>query len=217
MLHGVNDSTLASYPPAALGRLVLANTIAEPDARLLTIDSDMIVNTSLRPLFELELGRHYFAAVHDPSRVDDPDYFNSGLTLSDVGAFCKHDLGRRSIRYVAEHRPYFADNDALNSLLAGDWHRLDPLWNFFRWPDGASVTPEDYDRAYVAHFPGWKPWDRADHPGCRLYNSYLDQYRTRLAEQRKFPARVRRAAERIVAHIASRIGTRPPGQPATPA
>ena len=131
------------------------------------------------------------------------------MTLSDVKRFCEQDLGRRSIRYVVEHRPYFADNDALNSLLAGDWHRLEPHWNFFRWLDGRSVTPDDYDQAKVAHFPGWKPWDDVRHPGRRLYERYLHRYRTRLEEQRRWPSRLWRAVQRRTEHLALRFGTRP--------
>ncbi len=67
MLSQVNESRFTTwYPPAVLGRLLIADTINAPDARLVTIDSDLIVNVSLRPLLGLDLKQEFFAAIHDP-------------------------------------------------------------------------------------------------------------------------------------------------------
>jgi FkbM family methyltransferase len=181
MLRGIEpDGFTEMYPAATLGKLLIGEFLRGQDGRLLTLDSDMIVNSSLRPLVELNMNGEYFAAVHDPPRVDDPNYFNSGLTLCDLNMYRHHDVGMRSLRYVAEHRPYYPDQDALNAIVGDSWHRLNPAWNSF-YSGTRAFTLEDYEGAKVAHFAGWKPWDHVNHPATPLYNRYLSRYRKLLA------------------------------------
>lgn len=172
-----------SYPLSVLGRLFIAETIDVPGARLLTIDSDMIVNVSLRPLFERDLSGEFFAAIHDPPRRHDPNYFNSGLTLLQVDDYKRHNIAERSLMWLAEQseHPRFPDQDALNSVVGNCWYRLDRSWNFFFFED-ERFTTEGYEGAKIAHFAGPKPWDYADHPGAPLYNRYLGKLRARCDE-----------------------------------
>ena len=172
-----------SYPLSVLGRLFIADTIDLPGALLLTIDSDMIVNVSLRPLFERDLNGDFFAAIHDPPRRHDPNYFNSGLTLLKVEDYKRHNIAERSLLWLAEQgeHPRFPDQDALNHVVGDCWHRLDRSWNFFFFED-ERFTTEGYEGAKIAHFAGPKPWDYADHPGAPLYNRYLTKLRARYEE-----------------------------------
>lgn len=172
-----------SYPVSVLGRLFIAEHIDVPGARLLTVDSDMIVNVSLRPLFELDLQGEFFAAIHDPPRRNDLNYFNSGLMLVDVDDYKRHDIARRALRWLAEQseHPAYPDQDALNEVVGHCWRRLDRTWNFFFFED-ERFTTEGYEGAKVAHFAGPKPWDYADHPGAPLYNRHLSKLRARLDE-----------------------------------
>ena len=172
------------YPPSVLGRLFIANKISESSARLLTVDSDMIINSSLKPLFEIDLGDDFFAAIHDPPRREDPNYFNSGLMLTLVADYNRHDVAGRSIRWLAEQseHPKHPDQDALNAVIGDSWYRLDRSWNFFFF-EGEVFTTEGYEGAKVAHFAGGpKPWDYADHTGALLYNRYLAKLRVRCDE-----------------------------------
>ena len=167
-----------AYPLSVLGRLFIAETIDVSGARLLTIDSDMIVNVSLRPLFERNLNGDFFAAIHDPPRRHDTNYFNSGLTLLDVDDYKQHNIAERSLIWLAEQseHPRFPDQDALNHVVGDCWHRLDRSWNFFFFED-ERFTTEGYEGAKIAHFAGPKPWDYSDHPGAPLYNRYLAKLR----------------------------------------
>ena len=173
------DKFTEEYPPAVLGRLLIADQIFEANARLLTLDSDMIVNTSLRPLLELDLGNEFFAAIHDPPKTDDLNYFNSGLTLVDVSMYKFHNIARRCLRYIAEHQPHFPDQDSLNEVVGNSWYRLNPLWNYF-YSGNRSFTADDYESAKVVHFCGWKPWDYSNHPAAPLYNRHLAVYRAKV-------------------------------------
>lgn len=168
------------YPPAILGRLFIADQIKEKAARLLTLDSDMIVNASLEPLFDLDMEGEYFAAVHDFPRHHDHNYFNSGMTLIDVDIYKYYNVARRSLQWLCEHPGAdLPDQDALNSVVGDCWYRLDHCWNR-HLIEGRRMKHHDFESARIAHFADKKPWDHADHPGTRLYSRYLDKFRKRL-------------------------------------
>ena len=164
-----------SLPWPLLGRFVLPGEIGTTGGRLLLIDSDMIVNGSLRPLFERDMDGHPLAAVHDPGKSS--DYFNAGLMLIDVDAFNARDLGRAAMRRLAAYpeRPTFLDQDALNNVIAGDWLRLDRSWNFFYAADPVKFEREDYDQARIAHFAGPKPWEDFGVTATQLYERHALQ------------------------------------------
>lgn len=161
------------YPLPVLGRLFVAEAVTEQGARMVTLDSDMIINSSLRPLVDRDLGSEYFAAIHDPPRVEDRTYFNSGLTMFDVDRYKYHQVGLRSIRWLADtqHHPHFPDQEALNIIVGHSWHRLARTWNYFCYND-AGFTAEDLETCKVAHFAGPKPWDDPAHTARAQYDRY---------------------------------------------
>ena len=169
------------YPVPVLGRLFVASHIDVEGARLITIDSDMIVNASLRPLVDRDLGADFFAAIHDPPRTTDHTYFNSGLMMFDVDAFKHFDIANRCMRWLSEQddHPTFPDQDALNWIIGKNYHRLARVWNYFCYND-AGFTSEDYETCKVAHFAGPKPWNDPNHPGVALYKGYLEQLYVRV-------------------------------------
>jgi lipopolysaccharide biosynthesis glycosyltransferase len=176
----------AHYPLAVLGRLFLPTAIDAAGARLLTLDSDMIVNVSVRPLFEMDMRGDYLAAIHDTPRDDDADYFNSGMMVIDVDTYRHYDVTARSLRWLAERaeRPRWPDQDALNTIVGHKWQRLDRRWNWAfcgsQWGDGP-LKAEDYENAFIAHFTGQgKPWSMDSHAGRPLYLRYLEEYRDKV-------------------------------------
>jgi lipopolysaccharide biosynthesis glycosyltransferase len=171
----------AHYPPAVLGRLFLPTVIQESGARLLTLDSDMIVNRSVRPLFESPL-EGYLGAIHDTPRHDDPSYFNSGMMVINVDRFRADDIAGRCLEWLANSAspPRWPDQDALNTIIGNDWHRLERSWNWAYWGGDGQLTTGDYERANIAHFTGQgKPWSHEDHPGRGLYTKYLREFEVR--------------------------------------
>jgi lipopolysaccharide biosynthesis glycosyltransferase len=167
------------YSLPIFGRLFLPEMITRRGARLLTLDSDMIVNRSVRPLFEMNLCGDYLAAIHDTPRTDDYDYFNSGMLVIDVDGFHKYDVANRSLCWLAgqEHRPQWPDQDALNEIVGHKWQRLDRTWNLAFCGgafDPERITPAYYEEANIAHFTGQtKPWNDSGHVGRPLYERYL--------------------------------------------
>lgn len=167
------------YSLPIFGRLFLPQAITQPGARLLTLDSDMIVNRSVRPLFELNLLGNYFGAIHDTPRTDDLDYFNSGMMVIDIDGFNKYNVTARCLRWLAEQqdRPRWPDQDALNHVVGHKWYRLARTWNHAFC--GSRFDPEPinssfYESANIAHFTGQtKPWNDFGHVGRPLYERYL--------------------------------------------
>ena len=120
------------YPQAMYYRLLAPHLLPEGLDRALYLDPDTLVINSLRPLWDLDLAGHLFAAashtgktelVHNLNQVrlkTDREYFNSGVLLMNLEA------GRREIqpeaifRYAQEHAKELVlpDQDILNALYA---------------------------------------------------------------------------------------------------
>lgn len=181
MLAGVDTSRWPKeYPAPIIGRLFLPAVINEPNARLITLDSDMIVNVSLRPLFELNMGTDYVAACHDVPRKHDMFYFNSGLMVIDVDKYKYFNIAQRAMDWLSGDgaTSQWPDQDALNLMVGDLWYSLDYRWNMHCSPVRALVA-EDYDHAFIAHYAAVKPWNDLRHIGRPLYTRYLDLFRQR--------------------------------------
>lgn len=154
-----------------------------PDvARILHLDSDLIVVRSVAPLWELDLGEHLVAAVTnvlEPEYVDHPatlgiedphSYFNAGVLLMNLDAMRRDGSSRALLDHGRRHQPMWRDQDALNVVLGGRRLELHPRWNamnIFRFTDWASAVfgserlAEARRDPAIRHFEGPgdnKPW-----------------------------------------------------------
>jgi lipopolysaccharide biosynthesis glycosyltransferase len=189
-------------PPAVLFRLRIAELLGDLD-RVIYLDADTIVRTSLRELWEEPLEGDAVAAVRDigfpsfagivPWRAlevpPDAPYFNSGVLVIALDRWREMAVGARALELGAQHNFRLRDQCALNVVCMDTWHRLPPRWNVQRghfWPDGPPFAVEGIDamtdaleRPAVMHFcsPRWnRPWlTECDHP-------YRDEWFAALAE-----------------------------------
>jgi len=173
-----------SLSPANYARLLVPRMMAGADSRLLYLDCDMLVLSSLRPLATLDMEGHALAAVREfdqrlhpakDGRLAHPadiPYFNAGMLLIDLEAWERLALTQATFDFVEENqgRLRFAEQDALNCVLAGRWKELDPAWNFTH----ARVSEAGgYDQARILHFTGGKPTSRdCGHPAQDLFLRY---------------------------------------------
>jgi hypothetical protein len=175
-----------SFPLPMLGCLIAPKGVTEPGSRILILDSDIIINDSLVPLFELNLADHPVAAVKDmlvPSELHwrgrqwDETYFNTGVLLADVDRWNALDLGNRAMRWLAElpEKPHWPDQDALNAVVGADWLRLDRTWNFAYSGEERWFTAEEFGAAKIVHFPGVKPTEHRSHPAAPLYDRQIER------------------------------------------
>jgi lipopolysaccharide biosynthesis glycosyltransferase len=180
-------------------RLLLPVLLPAGLHRAIFIDSDTIITSSLRELWETPLEGKALAAVAD-HRLSCADhgyvfgeYFNAGVMLVDLEAWRGVDvigLGREFAQ-ANPHRLRHWDQDVLNHVFAGQWLAVGERWN--ACPHLFGLNP-DYDlsperltaserRAIedpaILHFAGpgpVKPWNaRCTHP-------LRDRYRRQSAE-----------------------------------
>jgi lipopolysaccharide biosynthesis glycosyltransferase len=216
-------------------RLVLPETLSDLDGRVLFLDADLVVEDSLAPLFTRDIGSSPIAAVPDAvfpfvgcapglpnwhaSGLDaHAPYCNAGVMLIDLVAWRDADLTARTIAYASERRAesHYLDQDAINAVLGGTWHGLEPRWNQqpdHRLPYGVVHLAHSYaelqaaadDPAIIHYASVDKPW----HPGCS--HPDVDRWRAALdrtawagwtpgvsARVRRYRRRVRQAARTIV-------------------
>jgi lipopolysaccharide biosynthesis glycosyltransferase len=161
--------------------------ITEPYARLVVLDADMVVNSSLRPLFESNMRGFAVGAIRDPlsepeliarGRKLDPSYLNSGLLLINVDEWNEQGLGDAAMRRLASYSepPIWPDQDALNDVVGNDWLRLNRKWNLFYAGEPQQFTPEEYRAASIVHFAGAKPTHAWDHPAIALYRHHHERF-----------------------------------------
>ncbi|HVV75233.1 MAG TPA: glycosyltransferase family 8 protein [Mycobacteriales bacterium] len=170
-----------------------------PDVkRVLYIDADTFVRSSVAPLFAIDmLDRPVAAAINvvlpqHAERIrglglDPKSYFNSGVLLMDLDAWRRTGATEQLLDVLDSHgeRLQWVDQDALNLVFRDGWLPVPIRWNcqnsLFNWRDvaieqlgEAEVTAAVTDPAIV-HFEGggWaKPWHYlSPHPLTAAYRA----------------------------------------------
>jgi lipopolysaccharide biosynthesis glycosyltransferase len=156
------------FPAASSVRLLLGDLLPDDSGRVLYLDSDTLVNGSLRPLFTMQMRGRIAAAVQDPAhpdmqrlmnrrigRAEDAVYVNSGVLLIELGRWRHERVGERCLDWMAAHpEAALPDQDALNVILGGEFALLDRRWNLFTEVPGC-ISAERYSAATVVHFSGY--------------------------------------------------------------
>jgi lipopolysaccharide biosynthesis glycosyltransferase len=140
-------------------RLLMPQLLDIESGRILYLDADTIILDSLEPLLSVDLGGHAIAAVggfgaKEANRLGlrpDVALFNSGVMVIDVKTWRSERIGERALELAGERfrsgLPSF-DQDVLNIVMEGQFHRLGRQWN--------STKSTDENPAIV-HFTHAKP------------------------------------------------------------
>lgn len=108
----------------ANARLLLPNLIK--NSRVLYLDSDIIVQTSLRELFDLDLKGHPLAAAKEI----DGDNFNSGVMLLDLNRLRQiPDIVNKLLKYGERPDLENGDETVMNHFFGNDYIELPPIYN----------------------------------------------------------------------------------------
>lgn len=144
-----SDELLAKLPESANGwpqssylRLLVTELLPSNIHKIIYLDSDMAIDTSVEPLWELDLSGNACAVVPDrPCQIGyEPReklfglksrYFNSGMMVIDLDAFRALDIAKRGIEMLRRSTPDMSlpDQDILNVLLDGKHLDLPTRWN----------------------------------------------------------------------------------------
>lgn len=163
--------------------------------RVLYLDADLIVCSSIRELFETDFGGNIVACVEDPcfeywdklgiSR--EKRYFNSGVMLLNLDEWRRNNITDAVLEFIENHpeKISFADQCALNLILQDRWKILHPRFNaqtaMFEpefEPKTALCSKLEFKAAVeepsIVHFTGGvKPWHvDSSHPYRFLYRHH---------------------------------------------
>lgn len=186
--------TTTQFPRPMWYRIFLPELLPDVD-KILYLDVDTIVVDSLEPLFELDLGDNYVAAVtnvfephfaHRPAAlgVAQDAYFNSGVVVMNLALMRRDGISEKLRSYSLKKGSelFWVDQDALNVVLGARRLALHPRWNCmnsvlnFPWsPEvfGEAAVEEARRHPGIRHFEGPsanKPWHyMCDHGMRDLY------------------------------------------------
>lgn len=158
---------------AAYYRLALPELLPEECREVIYLDSDLIVNTDIGELWDLDMGQHHLLAVQEQGKEArylssssgllmykelgiDPGakQFNTGVMLVNLCRWREDNIAKKVIEFLEQHKEKVRwwDQDGLNAVLAGKWGELDHRWNLLvqiflniSWEDGPIDDKERYD------------------------------------------------------------------------
>lgn len=154
-------------------RLLLPELVSE--SRLLYLDSDILVNIDVSPLFEIDMGKAPIGAIIGGTvewaldreflysigiQPTDPS-FNSGVILFNLQEWHRQGCTKRVFAFGSEHGARIVNRDQtlLNALFANSCCHLEYKFNFGATPE---TDPALIPAEAIVHYVGSpKPWDIA--------------------------------------------------------
>lgn len=152
--------TLATYYRLKIGQL-----LNEDVKRIIYLDCDVIVNSSLSELFSTDLEDNYMGGVIDirvkyKPKWKDKIYVNAGMLLIDVDKIRKDNIEEKFLEYTKNNFDNIkaGDQDIINFTLEGKIKILDDLWNVqvSSFLSRSSFTKHPKIIHYVAKRKPWK-------------------------------------------------------------
>ena len=190
---------VGQFVRASFYRIRAPDQFADRYRRILYLDGDILMDGGdLERLINIPMGDHPIAAVIAPMvyrRADGmaPEYkilgmprlpyFNTGVMVIDTAAYVSQRIADRSIEVIETKREaiLFADQSALNVVLAGKFAVLSPVWNWMQNKEFPYLTRRQPVRFH--HFIGkTKPWNDVEHLDLRFRESYANFFRTYMPE-----------------------------------
>lgn len=142
-------------------RLRLAKLLPDVE-RIIYFDCDMVVNTSLAELFNIDLGDNIIAGVRDINKrmlKKNPEYINAGMVMFDLTKIREHNIEQKFYDWTNEHYETIkmGDQEIINEVLKGQIKIVDDEWNVqsSNFTNRSSYTKHPKVIHYVARR---KPW-----------------------------------------------------------
>lgn len=186
-----------------MARLFVGEVLPETEERVLYLDCDTVVNSSLKRLWEMDLESNMVGAVMEPTiypavkesigLLPEEPYFNSGVLLIDLTRWRKEQAQKLLLDFYSSRggKLFAGDQDTINGALKGRIKPLPPRYNFFtnyryfRYshltklsPVYQTITKKSFQEAkkhpVILHYMGdERPWKRGN---LNHYRTVYDHY-----------------------------------------
>jgi len=191
--RGITTHAYISLP--AYYRLKMPSLLPQI-SRIIYFDCDVIVEHSLRELFNTEMGDLSIAGVLDVKKKMqkiNPTYTNSGILVMDLVNMRKTNLESKFFEYTKEHYSEIVcgDQEIINQVCKGNIKNVDSKWNV---QISNFSNRSDYTKnPYIVHFIGKnKPWQYASFSYRKdLFYKYLQISPWALNKKELFKFRVK--------------------------
>jgi len=199
-IYEISDDQFADLPVfagsrTAYFRLAMHRMLPKSLNKILYLDCDMIVMTSLKELYTVNISGYYAAVVASALRVPhlsvDYPYFNSGMILFNLEKYRNENMENHAIQFGCEHHGllWCADQEILNYIFKGNvvymplkWNMMlykerfeaHWLWGFEKYPYTDEELHEAETSPSIIHYVTVrKPWlADSDHPHREIYWEY---------------------------------------------
>ena len=180
----INIRTTDHLTIASFFRLKLPTLIPKED-KIIYLDCDLIVNTSLSSLFNIDIDNYYCAAVKDvgykrlAKRIGlgkEQFYINSGVMLVNLKKWRADNAELKLSNFAKEHpeKLVLGDQDLINICFPNEILLLDGKWNV---QVVNFCSRSDYSNKFnILHYIGGsKPWKMGSYiPLKKYYFKYLE-------------------------------------------
>lgn len=153
--------------------------------KVIYLDCDLVVNTSLYPLYAQDVSKLYFKGVIDVLNQENTErlhlekYCNAGVMLINLAKWRKDNLKTKFFKYINEHHDdiVWADQDVVNIVCQNGIEYIDQRWNT-QITDYSGGRTEEYraigENGFIMHFiSSLKPWKNKYSHWSRYYYQYL--------------------------------------------
>ena len=144
-------------------RLILSELLPDVD-KIIYLDCDIVVNTSLKDLFEADLGENIIAGVLDArvkhkKKWKNSKYINSGMIVFDLDKIRKENIEQKFFEYTKQNidKIETGDQDVINFTLKDRIKILPDEWNV--QVSGFASRTSFTNHPKIIHYIGCdKPW-----------------------------------------------------------
>lgn len=197
----MDDALFSAYPSlnyqtvATYYRLYIPLMVKDKVDTILYIDADIVINGSILPLLQTQLGAAPLMAVKEAipvfvERLGLPetfDCFNAGVLLLNVRRWNEYSYTEILTNKLLQNKNLKNDQEVLNVVFYENIEYLHPKWNFQSWhyklDDDTmraryGISSGDlFEETIVIHFTGpSKPWKYlCTHPYKILFRQYINK------------------------------------------
>jgi lipopolysaccharide biosynthesis glycosyltransferase len=162
-VYGKDHITDASYY-----RLILPD-ICSMENKIIYLDSDLIVRTSLCEMMEIDLKSYYIGAVPDSDHIEQEkrlnlkQYINSGVLLLNALAWRRDNITVKLFYWGKNNKKNFLyhDQDIINGTLEKSIKIIDNTWNtqISKIEKRCNNFNKTLADAKIIHYIAYKPWN----------------------------------------------------------